>query len=64
MNFNPEASPYNMPELGWFLGYPFALATMLSIAIGMLLFFRRKGWLGAGASGHYPSDHDATSTPR
>jgi magnesium transporter len=46
MNFDPAASPYNMPELGWFFGYPFALAMMLSIALGMLFFFRWKGWLG------------------
>ena len=36
----------HMPELSWVLGYPFALIAMLSIAIGMLVYFRRKGWLG------------------
>jgi magnesium transporter len=46
MNFNTQASPVNMPELNWFLGYPFALGLMVAIALGMLLFFRRKGWLG------------------
>jgi magnesium transporter len=45
MNFNPEASPWNMPELGWRLGYPFALAVMASVASGLLLWFWRKGWL-------------------
>lgn len=46
MNFNPNASPWNMPELNWFWGYPFALLLMLIVAAGQLLFFRRKGWLG------------------
>ena len=35
-----------MPELGWIGGYPFALALMAGVAAGILLFFRRKGWLG------------------
>jgi magnesium transporter len=46
MNFNTEKSPFNMPELNWFLGYPFALTMMVSIAVGMYFFFRRIGWLG------------------
>ena len=45
MNFDPGVSPYNMPELSWFYGYPFALSIMALIAIAMLFFFRRKGWL-------------------
>ncbi|SFX72987.1 magnesium/cobalt transporter CorA [Marinospirillum alkaliphilum] len=45
MNFNPEISIWNMPELNWMLGYPFALGLMASIAGGMLLYFRRRGWL-------------------
>ncbi len=45
MNFDPAASPWNMPELGWGFGYPLALALMVGIAGGLLLFFRRKGWL-------------------
>ena len=46
MNFNPDKSPWNMPELSWRLGYPFALALMAVVAAGMLVYFRRKGWLG------------------
>ncbi|ASJ10433.1 magnesium and cobalt transport protein CorA [Thermococcus sp. P6] len=34
-----------MPELGWRYGYPAVLLTMLIIALGMLYYFRRKGWL-------------------
>jgi magnesium transporter len=48
MNFDRRASAFNMPELGWTYGYPFALAVMAAVAIGLLLFFRRKGWLGGG----------------
>ncbi len=46
MNFNPAASPWNMPELNWFFGYPFALGLMATVAVGLLLFFRRRGWIG------------------
>ena len=46
MNFNAEKSPWNMPELNWVYGYPFALSLMGLTAIGLLLFFRSKGWLG------------------
>ena len=35
-----------MPELGWRFGYPFALGMMAVVAVGLLFFFRRKGWLG------------------
>jgi magnesium transporter len=47
MNFNTSASPLNMPELNWFLGYPLVLLLMFGIAIGQLAFFRTRGWLGA-----------------
>lgn len=47
MNFDPEFSPLNMPELRWYLGYPFALAVMLLVAVGLIFFFRRRGWIGA-----------------
>lgn len=45
MNFDPDASPLNMPELRWTYGYPFALGTMAAIAIGLLAYFRRKHWV-------------------
>lgn len=50
MNFDRSASPWNMPELGWRLGYPFSLLLMSGAAIGMLIYFRRKGWLGGRRS--------------
>jgi magnesium transporter len=37
-----------MPELQWRWGYPVALAIMLLVGVGLLAFFRRKGWLGGG----------------
>jgi magnesium transporter len=48
MNFDPEVSPWNMPELGWAYGYPFALGVMALMAGSMLWYFHSRGWLGAG----------------
>jgi len=45
MNFNTEISPLNMPELNWYMGYPFALGIMVLTGIGMIIFFKRKKWL-------------------
>lgn len=45
MNFDPDTSPYNMPELRWVFGYPFALGVMALMAIGMFVYFKRKKWL-------------------
>jgi magnesium transporter len=38
----------NMPELSRKWGYPIVLGVMTATGIGMLLFFRHKGWLGGG----------------
>ncbi|MCA9094896.1 MAG: magnesium/cobalt transporter CorA [Planctomycetaceae bacterium] len=46
MNFDPKASPWNMPEIEWKYGYPIVWSVMIGIAVWMLLFFKRKGWLG------------------
>jgi len=46
MNFDRLSSPWNMPELGWRFGYPFALSLMLGTSVGFLLYFRHRGWLG------------------
>jgi magnesium transporter len=45
MNFNPEKSPLNMPELNWYWGYMTAWTMMIIVAILMLIYFRRKKWL-------------------
>jgi magnesium transporter len=50
MNFNTASSPWNMPELNWRYGYPAALGLMSAIAVGMILFFRRRGWIGSKKS--------------
>lgn len=44
MNFNPRSSPWNMPELEWYYGYPVLLLLMLVIGLSMVLYFKRKGW--------------------
>lgn len=46
MNFDPDVSPWNMPELEWYYGYPFSLGLMAVVTLGLLIFFYRKGWLG------------------
>jgi magnesium transporter len=44
MNFD-TASPWNMPELRWPFGYLYVLGVMIIVAIGMVIYFRRKRWL-------------------
>jgi magnesium transporter len=43
MNFD------NMPELHSRWGYPLTLLAMGLVALGLVFFFRRKGWIGPGA---------------
>ena len=45
MNFDTAASPFNMPELTWVFGYPFAWGLMLGTVSIMFFFFKRKKWL-------------------
>lgn len=45
MNFNTEKSPWNMPELNWWYGYPMALGSMLLLTAAMVWYFKRRGWL-------------------
>jgi magnesium transporter len=45
MNFQTDKSPWNMPELTWRYGYPFALGLMCCTVLVMLGYFWRKGWL-------------------
>jgi magnesium transporter len=37
-----------MPELNWHYGYLFALGIMAALILGMLFYFRKKGWWGSG----------------
>jgi magnesium transporter len=50
MNFHTDVSPWNMPELSWRYGYPFALGLMAAVAIGMLLNFKWRGWMDGDPS--------------
>jgi magnesium transporter len=46
MNFDPRDGPLSMPELRSPYGYIAVLGLMATIAIGMLFYFRRLGWIG------------------
>ena len=35
----------HMPELGWVLGYPFALVLMVTACVSLYFLFRRRDWL-------------------
>jgi len=45
MNFEPDTSPWNMPELRAYYGYPAVLLIMAGVALGLVYYFWRKGWL-------------------
>jgi magnesium transporter len=45
MNFRPDVSPWNLPELSWYYGYPYALGLMCFTSVCVLFFFWWKGWL-------------------
>lgn len=46
MNFgNNSTSPWAMPELNWYYGYPLIWGIMLAVTIAMVVYFRRKRWL-------------------
>lgn len=46
MNFDPDASPFNMPELRWRYGYPVSIVLMAASVGGLLFYYRSRGWLG------------------
>jgi magnesium transporter len=45
MNFDTSASGWNMPELSWRFGYPVVITIMTVIALGMILYFKKKKWI-------------------
>jgi magnesium transporter len=49
MNFDPALSPLSMPELRSPYGYVAVLGLMAAIAIAMLAWFWRRGWLRGDA---------------
>lgn len=66
MNFHTEASPWNMPELNWRYGYLVTLGFMLLVALSLVFYFWRKGWIGEGPDQdhHFPvSSTHATPPP-
>ncbi|KPK38110.1 MAG: magnesium transporter [Gammaproteobacteria bacterium SG8_47] len=45
MNFGTnDKSPWAMPELGWYYGYPMVWMVIGAVAAGMILYFKRRGW--------------------
>jgi magnesium transporter len=48
MNFD------HMPEVHWRWGYPAIWALMVAVGGGLVLWFRRRGWLGAGSDADEP----------
>jgi magnesium transporter len=42
MNFK-DSSPFNMPELSWTYGYPFALGLMFLMVVLLIWFLKRRG---------------------
>jgi magnesium transporter len=65
MNFNTEVSPWNMPELNWYFGYPFAYLLMFVVTLGFATYFYRKGWIGQGwqQTDEQDTDHNGPSGP-
>jgi len=46
MNFGADPpSPWAMPELRWYYGYPLLWVIMIALVVGMLAWFHRRGWL-------------------
>jgi magnesium transporter len=45
MNFDSEASPWNMPELRAYYGYPIFLLVLLGIGGTMVWLFKRNKWI-------------------
>jgi magnesium transporter len=44
MNFSHPGSPWAMPELHWYYGYPMVWGVMLATVVGMVIYFKRKDW--------------------
>jgi magnesium transporter len=61
MNFDPDTSPWNMPELRMKYGYPATLAAMAALAVVMFWYFKRRGWLQHDVSLDEPAEHEAGS---
>lgn len=62
MNFDTD-SPWNMPELKWHYGYPYALCLMFTIAVVLMFSFWRMGWLSSDRPSRIPSRDDGNDAP-
>lgn len=47
MNFDPDSSYWNMPELHARFGYPAVILIMIGIVVAQVYYFWRKGWLSS-----------------
>jgi len=63
MNFNPEKSPWNMPELNWYWGYPAVWVVMIAVAAALVYFFWRRGWFENFSTIHDDSEIEINSVP-
>jgi magnesium transporter len=64
MNFNTAKSPYNMPELNAYYGYPICILVMVVIAIVQLLYFQKMGWIGSARRKDSPGAITTTTGTR
>lgn len=44
MNFSHPNSPWAMPELHWYYGYPMVWTVMIATVVAMLFYFKKKSW--------------------
>jgi magnesium transporter len=46
MNFGRDEprSPWAMPELDWYYGYPLVWVIMVGVAVGRVVYFKYKRW--------------------
>lgn len=51
MNFDPDSSPWNMPELRWRWGYIAVWIIMLATTALMIFYFWRRGWIRSPEDG-------------
>jgi magnesium transporter len=45
MNFEHADSPWAMPELGWYYGYPMVWGLIIVVTAGLIWFFKRRHWM-------------------
>ena len=55
MNFNTQKSPFNMPELDWYFGYPYAITIMVLLVILTTFVLWKLGWLDKTEYSNHPN---------